>query len=89
MKQKWNAKRIKSIRDKYRLTQTSLHKIVGTPRWQTISEWERGVYEPSRLYLKLLDAAEVALEKMFSEANNDIATFHKILAKHGIEQGVK
>lgn len=44
-KQQWDSKRVQSLRRHLGLTQRELAERLGT-RQQTISEWEKGVYQP-------------------------------------------
>lgn len=45
MDKKWYKGKIRSLRRHLKLTQSEMAKELGT-RQQTISEWERGLYEP-------------------------------------------
>ena len=42
---KWDAERILALRKHLELTQTEMAEKLGT-RQQTISEWEKGMYQP-------------------------------------------
>lgn len=42
---RWDDKRIRALREHLGLTQTEMAARLGT-RQQTISEWEKGVYQP-------------------------------------------
>jgi DNA-binding transcriptional regulator YiaG len=50
----WTAISIKDLRDKLSWSQSEIARRLGC-RQQTISEWERGLYEPHNAYSKLLD----------------------------------
>ncbi|MDD5312603.1 MAG: helix-turn-helix domain-containing protein [Dehalococcoidia bacterium] len=52
-KQNWNAGRIRALRKHMKLTQVEMAEQLGT-RQQTISEWEKGQYEPRGASSKLL-----------------------------------
>lgn len=45
MDKKWNKRKIRALRQHLRMTQAEMAEELGT-RQQTISEWERGLYEP-------------------------------------------
>ena len=45
MKRPWTAKGVRELRQHLGLTQGEMARELGT-RQQTISEWERGVYQP-------------------------------------------
>lgn len=49
----WNSKSILALRKHLDLTQTEMAGKLGT-RQQTISEWEKGVYQPRGASAKLL-----------------------------------
>jgi DNA-binding transcriptional regulator YiaG len=44
-KRQWNKEEIKALRQHLNLTQVKLAEELGT-RQQTISEWEKGMYQP-------------------------------------------
>jgi DNA-binding transcriptional regulator YiaG len=44
-KRQWNKEEIRALRQHLRLTQAKLAEELGT-RQQTISEWEKGMYQP-------------------------------------------
>lgn len=50
----WNSEQIKALRLYMRLTQAEFAKQLGV-RQQTVSEWENGVYEPTRSTSKHLE----------------------------------
>ncbi|KYC37460.1 DNA-binding protein [Scytonema hofmannii PCC 7110] len=50
---KWNSDSIKALRLKMGLTQSELAEELGV-RQQTVSEWENGIYEPTRATSKHL-----------------------------------
>lgn len=50
----WNGKLIKALRRHMGLTQAEFAEKLGV-RQQTVSEWENGMYEPTRATCKLLD----------------------------------
>ncbi len=50
----WHSEQIKALRLHMRLTQAEFAKQLGV-RQQTVSEWENGVYEPTRSKSKHLD----------------------------------
>lgn len=52
-KPEWNAKSILALRKHLELTQAGLADKLGT-RQQTISEWEKGMYQPRGASAKLL-----------------------------------
>jgi len=52
-KQSWDAGRIRALRKHIKLTQVEMADQLGT-RQQTISEWEKGLYEPRGASAKLL-----------------------------------
>lgn len=54
---KWDSSSIKDLRAKKNLSQGDLAEILGC-RQQTVSEWECGVYTPSKAYCRLLDQVE-------------------------------
>jgi DNA-binding transcriptional regulator YiaG len=45
VRQQWNGKRIRALRDHMQLTQQEMADQLGT-RQQTISEWEKDMYKP-------------------------------------------
>ena len=45
MAEKWDRKRVRALRQHMGLTQRELADELGT-RQQTISEWEKGMYQP-------------------------------------------
>ncbi|MUH00234.1 helix-turn-helix domain-containing protein [Scytonema sp. UIC 10036] len=51
---KWNSDSIKALRLKMGLTQSELAEELGV-RQQTVSEWENGIYEPTRATSKHLN----------------------------------
>lgn len=51
--EKWDAERILALRKHLELTQAELAGKLGT-RQQTISEWEKGMYQPRGASAKLL-----------------------------------
>lgn len=51
--EKWDADSILSLRKHLELTQSELAEKLGT-RQQTISEWEKGMYQPRGASAKLL-----------------------------------
>jgi len=50
---KWNAAKVKALREHLGLTQTEMSDELGV-RQQTISEWECGLYQPRGPSAKLL-----------------------------------
>ena len=50
----WNSKSIKALRLQIGLTQAEFAQELGV-RQQTVSEWENGIYEPTRSKSKHLD----------------------------------
>jgi DNA-binding transcriptional regulator YiaG len=52
-KPRWNASRIRALRRHLGLTQTQMAARLGT-RQQTISEWEKDVYQPRGASLTVL-----------------------------------
>ncbi|OGO39872.1 MAG: hypothetical protein A2147_05660 [Chloroflexi bacterium RBG_16_57_8] len=74
----WDGQRVKALRQHLGMTQTEMAARLGT-RQQTISEWEKGMYQPRGASATLLsivadgagfkyDAAETRIQK--SEARN-------------------
>lgn len=53
-KTKWDAAKIKALREHLGLTQTAMSQELGV-RQQTVSEWECGVYRPRGPSAKLLN----------------------------------
>jgi DNA-binding transcriptional regulator YiaG len=49
----WDAKRIKALRQHLKLTQSDMSDQLGM-RQQTVSEWEKGEYQPRGASAKLL-----------------------------------
>ncbi len=49
----WDAKSINALRKHLELTQAEMAERLGT-RQQTISEWEKGIYQPRGASAKLL-----------------------------------
>ncbi len=49
----WDSKRIRALRRHLKLTQTGMAGEMGT-RQQTISEWEKGQYQPRGASARLL-----------------------------------
>ena len=45
IRQQWNGKKIRALRDHMQLTQQEMADQLGT-RQQTISEWEKDMYKP-------------------------------------------
>ena len=45
VRQQWNGKKIRALRDHMQLTQQEMADQLGT-RQQTISEWEKDMYKP-------------------------------------------
>lgn len=78
---KWNGKRVRALRGKYMLTQEALHRVIGTTRQQTISEWEVEKFQPSRLYQPILEAASKRLAALWLATGGDINKFHRILGE--------
>lgn len=62
---RWDAAGVKALRDHLGVTQDQLAEQLGM-RQQTVSEWERGAYEPRGASLRLLSM--VAEEAGFSYA---------------------
>jgi len=52
-REKWDAERILTLRKHLEMTQAELAEKLGT-RQQTISEWEKGMYQPRGASAKLL-----------------------------------
>lgn len=52
-REKWDAERILALRKHLEMTQTEMAEKLGT-RQQTISEWEKGMYQPRGASAKLL-----------------------------------
>ncbi len=52
-REKWDAERILALRKHLELTQTEMAEKLGT-RQQTISEWEKGMYQPRGASARLL-----------------------------------
>ena len=57
----WNSKSIKALRLQIGLTQAEFAQELGV-RQQTVSEWENGIYEPTRSKSKHLDLVAKTIE---------------------------
>lgn len=55
---KWPPQRIRKLRKSLGDTQAEFANRLGLDRWQTVSDWERGVYGLSKSSEKLLDLIE-------------------------------
>lgn len=75
---KWNAKSIKSMRERFHLRQHQFAMVLGA-RQQTVSEWEVELYAPTNAYQKLLTHVEGELTKTFERVG--AANFLPELAK--------
>ena len=53
-KRRWNKEEIRALRKHLNLTQVKLAETLGT-RQQTISEWEKGMYQPRGTSATLLN----------------------------------
>jgi DNA-binding transcriptional regulator YiaG len=53
-KRQWNKEEIRALREHLNLTQVKLAEELGT-RQQTISEWEKGMYQPRGASATLLN----------------------------------
>ena len=60
---RWPPKRIRKLRKSLGDTQQEFAGRLGLDRWQTISEWERGVIGLSKSSEKLLDLIEQQLDR--------------------------
>lgn len=58
---KWSAKRIKELREEYKINQTVLAALLGTDRQQTVSEWECGKWTVSDAWAAKLDSVKTDL----------------------------
>ncbi|MEB3178494.1 MAG: helix-turn-helix transcriptional regulator [Nostocaceae cyanobacterium] len=68
---KWNSESIKALRQQMGLTQSQLAEELGV-RQQTVSEWETGMYEPTRATSKHLSlVAEKVGFKYKTESEED------------------
>lgn len=54
VRQQWNGKKIRALRDHMKLTQQEMASQLGT-RQQTISEWEKDMYKPRGASATLLN----------------------------------
>jgi DNA-binding transcriptional regulator YiaG len=54
MAMRWDATRVRGLRQALRLSQQELARELGV-RQQTVSEWETGAYEPRGASARLLD----------------------------------
>jgi len=54
VRQQWNGKKIRALRDHMQLTQQEMADQLGT-RQQTISEWEKDMYKPRGASATLLN----------------------------------
>jgi DNA-binding transcriptional regulator YiaG len=54
VRQQWNGKKIRALRDHMNLTQQEMADRLGT-RQQTISEWEKDMYKPRGASATLLN----------------------------------
>lgn len=77
----WTGKRIKALREKYKITQLTLAKMVGTRGQQTITDWERGLSEPQLPYPRLLDNVEEELALLWVEAREDRERFYALIER--------
>lgn len=69
----WDGQLVRALRQHMGMTQTALAKELGV-RQQTVSEWEKGVYTPTRAFAKYLtlvaEKANFAYEAKQAEAKD-------------------
>lgn len=87
-KERWSPDKIKTLREKYKLSQRNLGILLGTTQ-QHIYQWEKGLKRVGRLLSQELDIVEARLEIVMRECDGDRKRFQKLVGFLGISNSRK